>query len=150
MVCSANDAGKPWQTAVKNEERNFAELMNQKPSYWDYLKRTFRILRLWFEKIFLAFWPKSLVKPQSSLRFSKIWEKPSGFLLAQKPAAILPAKPATNSWENIEVENIKTGYTVIAKGSIIARVKRGGKSLIIFVIGRRQGKRFIAIVWRGI
>ena len=82
-----------------------------------------------------------MVKHTEQFAVFKNLGKAVRFLLAQKPARFYLQSQQQTRGENIEVENIKTGYTVIAKAQLLPELNGEEKSLIIFVIGSEDREK---------
>lgn len=142
LVCSANDSAKALANAVqKQSKQNFTELMNAKAQALN-LSETRFSNPLGFDSDSNYSSASDLLKLTAytqSLAVFKNLGKRTVISFASKAGRLFSCK-ATNKLvgKNLEIENIKTGYTEQAKGSIIARVSRGGKTLIVVVVGSQS------------
>ena len=141
LVCSANDAARALANEVQRQYGNkqtFVSLMNEKAQSLGLLETNFSN-PLGFDSDYnfstvadlekLAFYTQGYGLFKSMGRKTEV-----SFLSADNRAF---SCKATNKLvgKNLEIEAIKTGYTQKALGSIIARVTRDGKKLIVLLVG---------------
>lgn len=138
LVCSANDASLALADAVHDKlGLDFSSLMNQKAEVLGLTQTSFSN-PLGFDSATnyssindlkaLVFYLQNFAVFKNLGKKTRInFSSPSGTNYSCKTSNKLIGK-------NLEIENIKTGHTPLAKGSIIARVRRENKSLLIFVL----------------
>jgi len=139
LVCSANDAARALANAVSRQSKqNFTSLMNERAKELELIETNFSN-PLGFDSNDNYSSVSDLLKltnfTQSLAVFKNLGKRTEvGFV--SKFEKNFECK-ATNKLlgKDLEIESIKTGYTENARGSIIARVKRGQISLLIIVVG---------------
>lgn len=139
IVCSANDAGRTLANETTRQTgKAFITEMNSRaktlgmsethysnPLGFDSLENYSTVSDL-----------KILVGYSQSLAIFKNLSKSSSLSFEAKTGELYACK-ATNKLvgKNLEIEAIKTGYTLGAKGAMVARVVRNGHKIIVIILG---------------
>lgn len=142
LVCSANDAAKALAHAVeRNTQRGFVNLMNEKAAELNLLNTHFSN-PLGFDSdnnystasdllTLSARIQKLAVFKNLGRRKTVSFVSQNGFTYSCGATNKLIAKDPT-------IEVVKTGFTDRAKGSMIAKINRQGRSVLIIILGSEQ------------
>jgi serine-type D-Ala-D-Ala carboxypeptidase (penicillin-binding protein 5/6) len=139
LVCSANDAALALANAVQKESTlTFSELMNKRASELGMQETNFsNALGFDSEKNYSTIYDLNLlIGFTQKLALFKNLSKNSELKFMSKSGEVYACK-ATNKLvgKNMEVEAIKTGHTLHAKGTMAAKVVRDGKRIIVMLLG---------------
>lgn len=142
LVCSVNDAAGALANAVQEQStENFTWLMNQKAAVLGLSETNFSN-PLGFDNEMNFSSVNDLKKlafhTQNLAIFKNLGER-TDVKFTSKTGRQISCK-ASNKLvgKNLEIENVKTGYTARALGSMIAKITRNEKKILIIIVGSQN------------